>query len=167
MSLIKAASQRIFSTIPTDLIHFSPLPGHFIRKAPYNEHEVFKDYNRVHLNSKGLRIIVADGKLRVLALNECIREFQIQLSYDSRNDPKEPDQVVRLYDWLTEDNPLLSRHLEIHKGWKPDKTGNSYGWKYTWETIRTVRVPKYIPYVVPESKSVRKHLAYSQVTEGA
>ncbi|KAL8904184.1 MAG: hypothetical protein Q9207_003447 [Kuettlingeria erythrocarpa] len=47
-------------------------------------------------------------------------------------------RVVRLYDWLTADNPLAHRHPEILRGWNPDVSGVAYGELYTWETAGVV-----------------------------
>ncbi|KAI4193653.1 MAG: hypothetical protein LQ346_003869, partial [Caloplaca aetnensis] len=75
----------------------------------------------------------------IIALNASIRRFQLQGSHDSRY-PFYPNggRVVRLYDWLTADNPLAHRHPEILRGWNPDVSGNAYGGMYTWETAGVV-----------------------------
>lgn len=50
-------------------------------------------------------------------------------------------RVMTLRDWMTAENPLINRYPEITHGCLPDKEGRSFGYEYTWETVRVVRKP--------------------------
>ncbi|KAL8903724.1 MAG: hypothetical protein Q9207_003742 [Kuettlingeria erythrocarpa] len=79
-------------------------------------------------------------------LNQTIRDFQKSIVTDGYNPTDfwpnlKYSRLMRLHDWMTADNPLMNRYPEITEGYIPDKEGNSYGKRYTWETVRLVRKP--------------------------
>lgn len=75
----------------------------------------------------------------LIVLNKTIREFQIDSVGWSE---KVGNRVIRLYDWMTADNPFMHRFPEITHGSRlPDPQCNSYGCRYSWETVGLIRKP--------------------------
>lgn len=92
------------------------------------------------LQGKSSRLLLDSENLLMTttALNETIRKFQVYGFHGSSREQR-GSRVIRLYDWMMADNPLVNRFPEIVRGWFPDETGKSYGGKYTWDTVRLVR----------------------------
>ncbi|KAL8929252.1 MAG: hypothetical protein Q9208_001335 [Pyrenodesmia sp. 3 TL-2023] len=94
---------------------------------------------------EGVYVLQPKEPMPLQTLNKTIRDFQIDIVTDGdTRHPlagEKPSRVMRLHDWMTADNPLMNRYPEIMEGYIPDKEGNSYGKRYTWETVRLVRKP--------------------------
>ncbi|KAI4120587.1 MAG: hypothetical protein LQ338_006906, partial [Usnochroma carphineum] len=89
-------------------------------------------------DSRGQFVLQPRKPMPLQALNETIRKFQVR-GFHGRNNQQTGNRVIRMYDWMTADNPLINRYPEIVRGFSPDETGKSYGGKYTWDTVRLVR----------------------------
>ncbi|KAL8766714.1 MAG: hypothetical protein Q9209_006583 [Squamulea sp. 1 TL-2023] len=100
-----------------------------------------KELRLLQLDSHGTRgafVLQPAEPMPLLALNETIRTFQIHSSYSEPTHEMTGERVVRLYDWMTAENPLINRFPEISHGWAPDESGNSYGGKYTWDANHVI-----------------------------